>query len=72
MSDLKETYLGDGAMKMSVRSYLNAVMDRSFIDYDGYGHPIVDGTEDKTVVLLPSHGASNIPKKAKHINWYSR
>lgn len=43
----------------------------SFVDYDGYGHPVKDGLEDNSIYIKPSNVAT-IPKDATHINWFNR
>jgi len=57
---------------MTVEDYLECVEQRGFIDYDGYGHPIVNGKEDKSIFLYPSEGALKIPEGVTHIKWYNR
>lgn len=57
---------------MKVTEYLEDVKDRNLIDYDGHGHPIVNGKEDQSIFLYPSEGSSKIPEGVTHINWYNR
>jgi len=60
---------------MTVEDYLECVESGSFIDYDGFGHPIVpviNGEEDKSIFLYPSEGSSKIPEGVTHIKWYNR
>ncbi len=61
-----------GADTMTVREYLECVKCCGFIDYDGYGHPIVNGEEDRSIFLYPSEGSSKIPEGVTHIKWYNR
>ena len=43
----------------------------SFIDYDGYGHPVKDKLADESINIKPSK-LENIPENATHIIWFNR
>lgn len=43
----------------------------AFIDYDGFGHPVKDGKQDRSIDIRPSR-LGKIPKDATHINWFNR
>lgn len=55
----------------TVAEFCEHVRDKSFIDYDGYGHPVKDGKADETVFIQPST-IDRIPADATHIVWYNR
>lgn len=43
----------------------------SFIDDDGYGHPVKDGKADESIDIYPS-SLGDIPSDATHIVWFNR
>jgi hypothetical protein len=43
----------------------------SFIDYDGYGHPVKDRKADNDIYIYPSK-LHQIPSDATHIVWFNR
>lgn len=43
----------------------------TFIDYDGYGHPVKDGFSDESIDIRPSC-IHLIPEDATHIVWFNR
>lgn len=43
----------------------------SFIDYDGFGHPVKDGKSDSSIWVKPSR-VNEIPADATHIVWFNR
>lgn len=55
----------------TVKEFIEACDGGSFIDDDGYGHPVKDSMEDISVVIYPSE-LLLIPKDATHIVWYNR
>lgn len=55
---------------MTVNEFKQAVRDRLFIDYDGFGHP-AKMTMDVTQHVVPSK-VDEIPNDATHIVWYNR
>lgn len=58
-------------MRFSLKEYLEDVKDGDLIDYDGYGHPIVDGKMLEDIVVKPSR-PDLIPEGTTHIKWYNR
>lgn len=56
----------------TVKEFLAYVESGAFIDYDGYGHPVLDKMADREVYIFPSTALKNIPKDATHIVWYNR
>lgn len=57
---------------MRLKSYLEDVESRSLIDYDGHGHPVVDGRVIEDVLIKPSDGTKFIPEGTTHVVWYNR
>lgn len=55
----------------TIKQFLSHVKDRSFIDYDGIGHPVKNKKADVTIDIYPSK-VDRIPKDATHIVWYNR
>lgn len=43
----------------------------SFVDYDGFGHPVKNGKADPNIGIQPSR-LETIPADATHIVWYNR
>ena len=56
----------------TVAEFLSHCDGGSFVDYDGYGHPVKDGLRDGNIWIYPSSARSDIPKDATHIVWYNR
>lgn len=61
----------DYADVMTVEEFKEAVKHGSFIDYDGFGHPVKDGMEDEKIYIYPSK-IHEIPEDATHIAWYNK
>jgi hypothetical protein len=57
---------------MPVDDWLECVAYGFFIDYDGTGHPALDGMMDERIVLRPSDGAAKLPFDCTHVVWYNR
>lgn len=55
----------------TVEEFRQHVHNGSFVDYDGFGHPVRDGRADVSVYVKPS-GLGDIPEDATHIVWYNR
>lgn len=55
----------------TVAEFLAHVKCGSFIDYDGFGHPVKDGMADKGIWIKPSR-PSAIPSDATHVVWFNR
>ena len=56
----------------TIDEFIESVHNRSFVDYDGFGHPVKDGMEDRGVCIYPSTASVSIPSDATHIVWYNR
>jgi hypothetical protein len=56
---------------MAIEEFKTACINKSFIDYDGHGHPAKDGGMDPMIEVKPSL-LFLIPKDATHIVWYNR
>ena len=56
----------------TIKEFLAHCDDGSFIDYDGYGHPVKDKFYDEAIWISPSNARKTIPKDATHIVWYNR
>jgi hypothetical protein len=57
-----------------MKVFIGCCKDGTFIDYDGYGHPIVNGKEKLNICIKPSEVKKNpeIYIKYKKISWYNR
>lgn len=55
----------------TVEEFLSLVRAGSFIDYDGFGHPVKDGKADIDIEIKPSM-PERIPEDATHIVWYNK
>lgn len=61
---------------MSRREYLDSVEAGVFIDYDGFGHPVFEVSEnlfkeDRDIFLYPSKGEKEM-KNCTWVVWYNR
>ena len=56
----------------TVEEFLSHCEQRSFIDYDGFGHPVKDGLADEDIWVYPSRARETIPDDATHIVWFNR
>lgn len=63
---------GNGDDVMTLEDYLDCVKNGSFIDYDGYGHPVKDNKQDTQFDIFPSEGRNHIPLDATHIVWFNK
>lgn len=54
----------------TIEEFLDCVKSHSFIDSDGYGHPVLEKKCDISIFIQPSN-VKNIPKDATHIVWYN-
>lgn len=57
---------------LTVSEYLSMVNNGFFIDYDGFGHPYLNGMMDGELIISPSGGSFSIPFDATHIIWFNR
>jgi len=55
----------------TVDEFIECCNDGSFIDYDGYGHPVKDCKSNPDIMIEPSK-YKDIPKDATHIVWFNR
>ena len=55
----------------TVEEFKEQVKNGSFIDYDGFGHPVKDRKADRSIDIKPSR-LERIPKDTTHIVWYNR
>jgi hypothetical protein len=55
----------------TVQEFKGYCADGSFIDYDGFGHPVKNGKADPSISVKPSLCAA-IPSDATHVVWYNR
>lgn len=62
--------LSDDGTLMPREEFLDAVKDGSFIDYDGFGHPVKNNLMSNRVVH-PSQ-VRELPSDATHVLWYNR
>jgi hypothetical protein len=65
----EQVTLGDDVY--TVADFREMVRHHSFIDYDGYGHPVKGGKCDPRIDVVPSR-VNEIPADATHIVWYNR
>jgi len=56
---------------MAVTDFIESCKCHALIDYDGYGHPVKDGSEDPKIYIRPSK-LHEIPKDATHIIWFNK
>lgn len=56
----------------TVEEFLEKVRTRSFVDYDGWGHPVRDKLADPKIYVYPSTARDTIPADATHIVWYNK
>lgn len=56
---------------MTVDEFKSSVIDGSFIDYDGHGHPAREGKMEGDLMIYPSI-VNDIPKDATHIVWFNK
>lgn len=55
----------------TVEEFAAHCRNHSFVDYDGFGHPVRDGLCDPRVTVSPSRIA-DIPADATHVVWYNK
>jgi hypothetical protein len=55
----------------TVDEFKNLAKFKSFVDYDGYGHPVKNKKCDPDIHVKPS-SVSEIPKDTTHIIWFNR
>lgn len=55
----------------TVEEFRERCQNKSFVDYDGYGHPVRDKLADESIYIYPSR-TEEIPKDATHIVWFNR
>ena len=65
----EQVALGDDVY--TVADFREMVRHGSFIDYDGFGHPVKGGQCDPKIDIVPSR-VNEIPADASHIVWYNR
>lgn len=56
---------------IEVSEFRQAVKDRSFIDYDGFGYPMRDGMMDSSIRIYPSE-IDKLPEDATHVQWFNK
>lgn len=56
---------------MTVEDFRNSCANDCLIDYDGYGHPVLNGYYNSDIVITPSR-IGRIPSSATHIIWFNR
>lgn len=56
---------------ITVAAFRAACRTRTFVDYDGYGHPMKHGAICEAIIIRPSNH-TQIPYDATHIVWYNR
>lgn len=56
----------------TVEEFLAHVDSKSFIDYDGFGHPVKDNKADESIWIYPSTARENLPPDATHVVWFNR
>lgn len=61
----------DYADLMTVGDFKQSVEDGYFVDYDGSGHPVMDGKMDARITIKPSMVAI-IPADATHVAWFNK
>lgn len=55
----------------TTKEFLDLCRSKSFVDYDGYGHPVKDGKSDPDIRVQPSR-CDLIPSDATHVVWYNK
>lgn len=45
---------------------------RLVIDYDGYGHPVIDQTVFEEIDVYPSTFPEGLPEGTTHVIWFNR
>ena len=55
----------------TVEDFKDLVKCHAFIDYDGFGHPVLASMADPDIFIKPSR-LKEIPEDATHIVWYNR
>lgn len=56
----------------TVEEFMSHVASKSFIDYDGFGHPVKDKLADESIFVYPSNAKETIPDDATHVVWFNR
>lgn len=56
----------------TVLEFAQMCKSRFFIDYDGYGHPVLGGKAKPSCWVKPSSYDTDIPEEATHVVWYNR
>ena len=60
---------------ITVRDFKRCVANGSFIDYDGFGHPVkeINGVLKASGIRInPSTAHNDIPRDAEYIVWFNR
>jgi hypothetical protein len=55
----------------TVQEFWQLCQSGSFIDYDGFGHPVRERKADSSITVKPSQ-LDLVPCDATHIVWYNR
>lgn len=55
----------------TVAEFREHAEDHSFMDSDGFGHPVKDGKADEDIDVYPSR-ISEIPADATHVVWFNK
>jgi len=63
---------GSGDDVYTVEEFAAHVRANTFIDYDGFGHPVKDKKLDPSITISPSQWPGCVPEDATHIVWYNK
>ncbi len=57
---------------LDMEDFIARCEDGSFIDYDGFGHPVIGGKMDPAIEIRPSHIMKGKYKQYNKIVWFNR
>jgi hypothetical protein len=72
MSESKIVDIPDYGDVYEMEVFVQACQDGTFIDYDGNGHPVVDGKMDRSIDIYPSEVVAGKFQEYKKIVWFNR
>jgi hypothetical protein len=56
---------------MTIEDFQQAVRSKSLVDYDGHGHPVIDGKMNPKITIKPST-LYKTPRGTLHILWFNK
>jgi len=57
---------------LTKEDFFEGCEDGMFIDYDGYGYPMLNGLSDTGITIRPSNHKTKWPDDATHIEWFNK